>query len=105
MEMNPFELMKNMKGIQENIQKMQEQLPGITATGSAGAGMVEVTVNGKFVVTRVDISPEIVDPADVSTLQVLVASACNDALNKVQEKIKQEGMKFAGPLGNLMPQA
>jgi DNA-binding YbaB/EbfC family protein len=105
MDMNPFELMKNMKGIQENVQKMQENLPNITATGSAGAGMVEITVNGKFAVTNVKISADIVDPSDVSTLEVLVASAFNSASSKVQEKIKSEGMKYAGAFGNMMPQA
>ncbi len=105
MDMNPFELMKNMKGLQENMQKMQENLPKITATGSAGAGMVDVTINGKFVVTEVKISQEIIDPEDVGTLQVLVASAFNDASNKIQEKIKNEGIKYAGPLGSLMPQS
>ena len=104
MDMNPFELMKNMKGLQENMQKMQENLPKITATGSAGAGMVDVTINGKFVVTEVKIAKEIVDPEDVTTLQVLIASAFNDASNKIQEKIKREGLKYAGPLGSLMPQ-
>lgn len=105
MDLNPFELMKNMKGLQENMQKMQENLPKITATGSAGAGMVDITINGKFVVTEVKIAQEIVDPEDIGTLQVLIASAFNDASNKIQEKIKGEGLKYAGPLGSLMPQA
>ena len=104
MDLNPFELMKNMKGLQENMQKMQENLPKITATGSAGAGMVDITINGKFVVTEVKIAKEMVDPEDIGTLQVLIASAFNDASNKIQEKIKNEGLKYAGPLGSLMPQ-
>jgi DNA-binding YbaB/EbfC family protein len=95
MDMNPFDLIKNMKGIQENMKKMQEVLPSITATGSAGAGMVEVTVNGKFIVTSVAIEKEIVDPNDVETLQVLIQSAFNDASAKVQQKIQDEGMKAA----------
>lgn len=105
MDMNPFELMKNMKGLQENMQKMQENLPKIVATGSSGAGMVDITINGKFVVTSVKISKDIVDPEDLGTLEVLVASAFNDASNKIQEKIKQEGMKYAGSLASFMPQA
>lgn len=105
MDLNPFELMKNMKGLQDSMQKMQENLPKITATGSAGAGMVDITINGKFVVTDVKIAQEMVDPEDVGTLQVLIASAFNDASNKIQEKIKSEGLKYAGPLGSLMPQA
>ncbi|MCK9548265.1 MAG: YbaB/EbfC family nucleoid-associated protein [Sphaerochaeta sp.] len=95
MDMNPFDLIKNMKGIQENMKKMQEILPTITATGSAGAGMVEVTVNGKFIVTAVKIERDIVDPDDVQTLQVLIQSAFNDASAKVQERIQSEGLKAA----------
>ena len=30
MDMNPFDLIKNMKGIQENMKRMQEILPTIT---------------------------------------------------------------------------
>lgn len=105
MDMNPFELLKNMKGIQENVKKMQEMLPSITATGSAGAGMVEVTINGKFVVTGIHIDKDIVDPEDVATLQVLMSSAFNDASAKIQQKIQSEGMKYASPFGSFTPQA
>ncbi len=95
MDMNPFDLIKNMKGIQENMKRMQDVLPSITATGSAGAGMVEVTINGKLVVTRVQIEKEIVDPNDVETLQVLIQSAFNDASAKIQQLIQSEGLKAA----------
>lgn len=105
MDMNPFELLKNMKGIQENVKKMQDNLPNITATGSAGAGMVEITINGKFMVTNISIEEDIVDPKDVGTLQVLLTAAFNDATAKIQQKIQAEGMKYAGGLGSFMPQA
>lgn len=95
MDMNPFELLKNMKGIQENMKRMQDLLPTITATGSAGAGMVEVTLNGKFIVTDVHIDEELVDPKDIQTLQVLISSAFNDASAKIQQKIQNEGIKHA----------
>ena len=93
--MNPFELLKNMKGIQDNMKRMQDLLPTITATGSAGAGMVEVTLNGKFIVTDVHIEKELVDPRDIQTLQVLITSAFNDASAKIQQKIQNEGLKYA----------
>lgn len=95
MDMNPFDLIKNMKGIQENMKRMQDILPTITATGSAGAGMVEVTVNGKLLVTSVKIEKDIVDPNDVETLEILIQSAFNDASAKVQERLQSEGLKAA----------
>ncbi len=93
--MNPFDLVKNMKGIQENMKRMQELLPTITATGSAGAGMVEVTINGKFIVTDLKIEESAVDPANIQMLTVLLQSAFNDATNKIQQKIQDEGLKAA----------
>jgi DNA-binding YbaB/EbfC family protein len=98
MSMNPFDLLKNMKGIQENMKRMQDILPTITATGSAGAGMVEVTINGKFIVTSVQIEEDVVNPSDVQTLQVLIASAFNDASTKIQQKIQDEGLKAASTI-------
>ena len=95
MDMNPFDLIKNMKGIQENMKRMQDILPTITATGSASAGMVEVTVNGKLIVTSVKIEKDIVDPNDVETLEILIQSAFNDASAKVQERLQSEGLKAA----------
>ena len=95
MDMNPFDLIKNMKGIQENMKRMQDILPTITATGSAGAGMVEVTVNGKLIVTSVKIEQDIVDPNDVETLEILIQSAFTDASAKVQERLQSEGLKAA----------
>ena len=95
MDMTPFELLKNMKGIQENMKRMQDLLPTITATGSAGAGMVEVTLNGKFIVTDVHIDEELVYHNDIQTLQVLISSAFNDASAKIQQKIQREGIKYA----------
>ncbi|MGE4583108.1 MAG: YbaB/EbfC family nucleoid-associated protein [Sphaerochaeta sp.] len=99
MDINPFDVLKNMKGIQENMKRMQEILPTITATGSSGAGMVEVTINGKFQVLDVHIDADIVDPKDVQTLQVLVSSAFNDASAKIQQKIQSEGLRYASSFG------
>ena len=80
--MNPFELLKNAQAIKENMAKMQEILPTIQATGNAGAGMVEITINGKFTVIDVKIEESVTD--DLETLQLLIQSAFNDASVKLQ---------------------
>jgi DNA-binding YbaB/EbfC family protein len=94
--MNPFDLMKNMQNIQSQMQQMQSKLAVMRATGSAGAGMVEVTINGKMEVQSIHISPEVVDPTDISTLEVLVASAFNAAVKNVQDQLKTEATSLAG---------
>ncbi|MBR7080302.1 MAG: YbaB/EbfC family nucleoid-associated protein, partial [Treponema sp.] len=46
--MNPFELVKNLGNMKEQLQNMQNQIASIEATGSSGGNMVSVTLNGKF---------------------------------------------------------
>lgn len=94
--MNPFDLMKNMQNIQSQMQQMQAKLEVMRASGSAGAGMVEITINGKMEVQSIHIAPEVVDPADIGTLEVLVASAFNGAVKDVQDRLKSEAMSLAG---------
>ncbi|HLW22391.1 MAG TPA: YbaB/EbfC family nucleoid-associated protein, partial [Sphaerochaetaceae bacterium] len=65
-------------------------------SGSAGGGMVEVTVNGKMEVQSISISKEVVDPSDISTLEVLVAAAFNAAVKNVQDQLKSEATSLAG---------
>ena len=94
--MNPFDMFKNMQNIQAQMQQMQSKLEHLRATGSSGGGMVEVTVNGKMEVQSITISPEVVDPADIKTLEVVVAAAFNAAIRNVQDLLKSEAASLAG---------
>ncbi len=96
--MNPFDLVKNLKDLQGTMNQMKDNLQNISATGSSGGNMIQVTLNGKFEMTAIKIDPICVDPRDVNMLQDLIIAATHDALEKVQEKIKE----MAGPLmGNM----
>jgi len=95
--MNPFDLVKNMQNLQGQMEKMKEELAEMTATGSSGGNMVQVTLNGKFEMVGIKIDPIAVDPRDVSMLQDLIVAANHDAMEKVQELIKQKsGSLFGG---------
>ena len=82
------------------LQKIQEELETLTVEGSAGGGVIKVTMSGKQVIDSVTIEPEAVE--DVELLQDLVAAAVNDALAKAQELAAQKmgpltgGMKIPG---------
>jgi DNA-binding YbaB/EbfC family protein len=83
--------------MQAKMSKVQEELGEKTVTGTAGGGMVEVTVNGHQKVLDVKIKPEVVDPADVEMLQDLVLAACNEAMEKARElAAKEMGAVTAG---------
>jgi len=90
--MNPFDLLKNMQNMQQQVQQMQGKLALMRVNGSSGA----VTINGKMEVQSIKIAPEIVDPSDIPTLEVLVASAFNSAVKELQELLKSEATSMAG---------
>lgn len=91
-------MMKQMQKVQSELARMQEELEARKVEGSSGGGAVQVTVNGKQEVCRIKISPEVVDPEDVSMLEDLVTAAVNDALRRCQEMINSEMAKITGGL-------
>lgn len=96
--MNMQALMKQAQQMQEQLKKAQDELKESEFIGSAGGGMVNVTVSGAKEVLAVSIKPEAVDPDDIEMLEDLITAAVNDALNKVSEK-ERELMPNMGGLG------
>lgn len=91
-------LMKQAQQMQEQLKKAQDELKESEFIGSAGGGMVNVTVSGAKEVLAVSVKPEAVDPDDIEMLEDLITAAVNDALNKVSEK-ERELMPNMGGLG------
>ena len=96
--MNPMDLLKNMGQLQSKMQEAQEKLKEVSVTGTAGGGMVSITMNGEFHVTAVTVAPEVVDPSDVAMLQDLFRAAHNDASSKVREELQQNLSSLTGDL-------
>ncbi|RKD22824.1 nucleoid-associated protein [Ammoniphilus oxalaticus] len=94
--MNMNNMMKQMKKMQDQMVKAQEELKEKTVEGSAGGGVVTVVVNGHKEVKDVIIKPEAVDPDDVEMLQDLVLAAINDAMKQVDDLTSQSMGKFTG---------
>ena len=86
---NMQQMMRQAQKMQEQMAKAQEELAELSVTGSAGGGMVEITLSGKREVAAVTVKPEAVDPDDVEMLEDLIAAALGDALGKVEEKEKE----------------
>jgi len=98
MNINPFDILKNAQKLQEQMSGFQEKLGAVTATGSAGAGLVEIDINGKLELLAVRIAPQAVDGGDVEMLQDLILSAFTDGMAKVKEAISCQvgAMGFPG---------
>lgn len=94
-----MELMKNLPRMREEAEKLQKTIGQLTAEGDAGAGMVHVQVNGRMEIIRCRISEEAMKMNDREMLEDLVASATNQALNRIRSQIAEETNKMAAGMG------
>lgn len=87
---------KQAKMMQDQISQMQSQLQNAEVTGTAGNGLVSITINGDHEVKQIKIKPECVDPEDVDGLQDLIKVAFNDAANKLKADSMKSMPKMPG---------
>jgi nucleoid-associated protein EbfC len=81
--MNQAQMMQQIRKMQQDMARVQEELANTIVEGSASGGLVTVGITGEFQVKKVTIKPDAVDPDDVETLEDLLVVALNDALGKV----------------------
>jgi DNA-binding YbaB/EbfC family protein len=93
---NMNQMMKQVKKMQEQMLKAQEELVDKSVEGSAGGGVVTVIANGHKTLTNIIIKPEAVDPDDIEMLQDLILTAVNDALSKADELANKDMGKYTG---------
>ena len=93
---NMNQILKQAQKMQDNMQKMQQELEAKEFEVSVGGGAVTVKVNGKKEVLDVTMKPEVVDPDDIEMLQDLVISAVNEALRKVDDAQSSQMSKMNG---------
>ena len=92
------DLLKQAQEMQSRMAKIQEELAGKTVQGSAGGGMVQVTINGQFQVTAVQIEPAVVNATEKQMLEDLVLAAMNDGMRKARDLASAEMSKLTGGL-------
>lgn len=83
-------LMRQAQKMQEDMQRIREEIDSTEYKSSVGGGMVEVCMLGNKTVKSVKIKPEVVDPDDVEMLEDLMMSAVNDCLSKIAEDEKNK---------------
>ncbi len=104
------DMMKQLQGmqsqVQDNMEKMQDELSKLEINGTAGAGLVTVTMNGRHDVKRVNIDESLISE-DKEMLEDLLAAAVNDCVRKVEAENKSRMGSVAGgmqmPPGFKMP--
>ena len=91
-------MIKQAQKMQEDMAAKQEELEAREYDVSAGGGVVNVKISGKKEILSVKISPEVVDPDDVETLEDLVCAAVNEAIKKVEAVSAEEMQKITGSM-------
>ena len=100
--MNPFgnigNIMKQAKEMQDKLKTVQTELAAVQLTGEAGAGMVQLTINGAGEALHIRIDDAVLKE-DKKILQGLIVAAINDANHKRELQKKEIMGKFMSGMG------
>ena len=89
-------MMEMAQNMQEQMAEAQHQLATTQVVGSAGGGLVTVTLNGHLHLCGVHVDPTAADPEDPSMLEDLLLAAWQDAHDQVARL-----QAAADPLGGM----
>ena len=89
-------MLKQAQSMGSRMKEMNEQLSAMRATGNAGAGLVEVEVNGLGEMTRISIDPTLLEKKDLELIEDLVPAATNAALQKAKQQQARTMQDLAG---------
>jgi DNA-binding YbaB/EbfC family protein len=97
--MDMMKMMKQAKELQGKMQAMQDELAEISIVGSAGAGMVRLTLNGKGELQGIKVDPSLLNPEETEILEDLIVTAHRDARQKTEETMASKTQEVMGGLG------
>ena len=89
-------LMRQAQKMQEDMKRAQEELDEMQIEGIAMNGLVKVIMNGKKVISSINVSPDAVDTDDMTMLEDLIIVAINDGYAKADKAYNEKMGAFAG---------
>ena len=92
---NMSKLLKQAQSVQQEIEKVQNQLSDMIIEAESGGGMVNVKVNGKQEVLELNIDETTMEE-DKEVIEDLIVSALNKALSKAQIDSQEKMNSVAG---------
>lgn len=95
---NLSQMLKQAGELQARMAELQEKLAALEVTGTAGGGMVTVTVNGKGEARGVSIDPKLMAPGEHAVVEDLVRAAINDAKGKLEQIVRERMSELTGGL-------
>lgn len=83
-------LLQEAQRMQQEMLAAQQDLAEAEVTGTAGGGLVQVTITGSGELRNLDLDRSVVDPDDIETLTDLIVAAFRDAQSEVQRQANQQ---------------
>ncbi len=94
-------LMEQAKNLQKELEASKKKAAQLTAKGEAGAGMVEVVINGTNQVLSIKIADELINLSEKKMLEDLIVAAVNNAIKKITDMAAQDMNNIASMFSNL----
>ena len=91
-------MMKQARELQSRMQEVQERIAALEVTGTAGGGLVEITLEGKGLMKAVKIDPALAKPDEAEILEDLLMAAHNDARAKLETRTAELAQEMTGGL-------
>ena len=95
------ELMKQAQAMQQKLADSQAELAALVLVGTAGGGVVKVTLKGTGELSRVDIDESLMAPGEGEILADLIVAAHADAKRALDQRQAELMERAAGPLAGL----
>ena len=95
-------MLKEAQKLQSKMAEMQAKLAEVEISGASGAGLVNVTLNGKGEMRAIKIDPSLAEPGEIEVLEDLIVAAFNDAKARLEAHLQEEMGKLTGGM-NLPP--
>jgi DNA-binding YbaB/EbfC family protein len=95
-------MMQKARELQTKMEQLQQEVAAMEVTGTAGAGMVTVTMTGKSEMKAIRIDPSLIKPEESEILEDLIVAASNDARAKAEAALQDRMRELTGGL-NLPP--
>jgi DNA-binding YbaB/EbfC family protein len=94
-------LMKQAQAMQQKLQEAQAKLASTTVEGTAGGGMLKLTLAGTGELTSVEIDDTLVQPGEGEVIADLFKAAHADARRKLEQVQGELMQQAAGPLAGM----
>ena len=95
--MNINKLMKEAKKMQADMEETQKEIASREFENSVGGGVISVKITGEKILKEIKIDKEAVDPEDVETLEDLILTCINGAMQKADNATNESMGKYNIP--------